>query len=426
MKLYEQVFREKTDIGFDPKIVKRDFPILERSVNGKRLVYLDNAATTQKPKAVIEALNRYYTYQNANVHRGLHALAEEATTAFEGTRDKIAQFIGGAKREEIIFTRNATEAINLVAESWGRSRLKKGDRIVITQMEHHANLIPWLILSQRTGAEMVYIPVDRNGFLNLSDIGDIISDKTKIVALTQMSNVLGTINPVEEIIRIAHKKGAIALIDAAQSAPHMPVDVKEMDADFLAFSGHKMLGPTGIGILYGKEDLLNAMEPVLFGGEMISDVQFDRVRWNALPWKFEAGTPSIAEAIAFAPAIDYLNELGMNNIRRHERELTRYALNRMTELRFITVYGPTDADSRGGAISFNDKDIHPHDLATFLDALGIAVRAGHHCAQPLTRLLGVQATTRASFYIYNDKSDIDELIHGLKEARKYFRYDRTS
>lgn len=410
-------------VEFDPLALRQDFPILSREINGNRLVYLDNAATTQKPKVVIDALDNYYRNHNANVHRGLHTLAEEATSGFEATRDKVAQFIGGARREEIIFTRNATEAINLAASSWGQGNLKKGDRIVITQMEHHANLVPWTVLSKKTGAQLEYIPIDKNGFLILDNIDQILSANTKIVALTQMSNLLGTINPVKDIIDLAHKKGAIVLIDGAQSVPHMPVDIKSMDADFLAFSAHKMLGPTGVGILYGKERLLREMEPVMYGGEMISNVQYDSAEWNALPWKFEAGTPHIAGVIAFSAALDYLNNLGMENIRLHEMELTSYALKKLSELDSLTIFGPQDARYRGGAISFVDKNIHPHDMATFLDTVGIAVRAGHHCAQPLTKLLGVSATTRASLYIYNTRSDIDELIDGLKEARRYFKYD---
>jgi cysteine desulfurase/selenocysteine lyase len=409
--------------GFDPEVIRRDFPIFKRKINGRRLIYLDSAATTQKPNAVIDVIDRYYKFQNANVHRGLHTLAEEATTAFEATRDKVAKFIGGVKREEIIYTRNATEAINLVAQSWGQANIKKGDRIVITQMEHHANLVPWIVLSRKTGAELVYIPITPDGFLDLKDIGKIISANTKMVALTQMSNVLGTINPVEDIIDLAHKRGAVTLVDGAQSVPHLPIDVRAMDADFLAFSAHKMLGPTGLGFLYGKEEILNNMEPVVFGGEMISEVKFDYADWNALPYKFEAGTPHIAGAIAFGSALDYLNALGMENIRNHEKGLIAYALEKMKELDFIKIYGPLDSERRGGGVSFNDKDIHPHDLATFLDMMGIAVRAGHHCAQPLTRLFGVNATTRASFYIYNTINDIDALITGLKEARRYFKYE---
>jgi len=408
---------------FDVELIKRDFPIFARKINGKNLVYLDSAATTQKPQVVIDAINDYYINQNSNVHRGMHTLAEEATLAFEKTRDQVAHFIGGAKREEIIYTRNATEAINIVASSWGQSNLKKGDRIVVSRMEHHANLVPWIMLSKRTGAELEYIPIDENGRLRLENIHKVISSNTRIVALTQMSNVLGTINPIGEIIDFAHRRGAVVLVDGAQSVPHMPVNVKDLDADFLAFSAHKMLGPTGLGILYGKEQLLDNMEPVIFGGEMISEVRYDSAKWNILPWKFEAGTPHIAGAIAFSKALKYLGSLGMENIRRHEMELTAYALERLSKLDHIRIFGPTDVKDRGGAISFIDADIHPHDLATFLDSYGIAIRAGHHCAQPLTKSLGVNATARASLYIYNTKDDIDKLIDGLKGARKFFNYE---
>ena len=400
--------------------IRNDFPILQRKVNGHDLVYLDSAATTQKPQSVIDALTSYYTSTNANVHRGLHTLAEEATSAMEKTREKTAKFIGGVKPEEIIFTRNATEAINMVASSWGKKNIKQGDRIVITQMEHHANLIPWIVLAKETGAELEYIPIDDHGYLEMSDINRIISPRTKIVALTHMSNVLGTINPVEEIIDLAHSINAVVLIDGAQSVPHLSVDVKSLNADFYAFSAHKMLGPTGVGVLYAKEGILNSMEPVMFGGEMISKVTFDNADWAELPMKFEAGTPNIADIIAFAPALDYLENIGMENIRQHEIEITSYALEELKKLGFIRIFGPECPEDRGGVIAFNDSKIHPHDLAQFLDSMGIAVRAGHHCAQPLARLLGVSSTTRASFYIYNTKSEVDKLIEALKEARRYF------
>jgi cysteine desulfurase/selenocysteine lyase len=408
---------------FNAEHYKKDFPILLRMIRGTKLVYLDSAATTQKPRVVIEAIDQYYRLHNANVHRGLHTLAEEATAAYEATRDKIARFIGGVKREEIIYTQNATQGINMVASSWGNQNIKKGDRIVITRMEHHANLVPWIVLAKKTGAELVYIPIDAEGYLDLADLEDIITPNTKIVAVTHMSNVLGTINPVEEIIALAHKRGAVALVDGAQSVPHMPVDVRAIDADFLAFSAHKMLGPTGLGVLYGKEELLSRMEPVQYGGEMISEVRYDYASWNELPHKFEAGTPNIEAAFAFLPALEYLEKIGMENIRRHEMELTAYALDKISSLDFIRVFGPKDVNYRGGIISFVDKNIHPHDLATFLDTHGIAVRAGHHCAQPLTRLLGVNSTTRASIYLYNTHDDIDQLVTGLKEARRYFRYE---
>jgi cysteine desulfurase/selenocysteine lyase len=404
----------------DPNIIRRDFPILNRQINGHRLVYLDNAATTQKPSSVINAMDEYYRFHNANVHRGLHTLAEEATTAYESTRAKIAEFIGGVKPSEIIYTRGTTESINLVAQSWGRANVGPHDRIVITQMEHHANLVPWLMLAKRAHAELEYIPINAEGYLNLDNIDTIINGNTKIVAVTQMSNVLGTINPVDRIIDRAHKVGAVVLVDGAQAVPHLPVNVKSLDADFYVFSAHKMLGPTGLGILYGKERLLEEMEPIEFGGEMISRVQFDSAEWNILPYKFEAGTPHIAGAYGFGPALDYLTKLGMGAIRNHEIELTSYALEKLHELKYVKIFGPLDENQRGGVISFKVKDIHPHDLATVLDSYGIAVRAGHHCAQPLTNLLGEISTTRASLYIYNNKDDVDELVKGLIEARRYF------
>jgi cysteine desulfurase/selenocysteine lyase len=416
--LTKQDNRDLKDL--DPERIRRDFPILERKIGNNPLVYLDNAATTQKPIQVISALNDYYAKMNSNVHRGLHTLAEESTSAFEATRKKVADFIGGVKPEEIIYTRNATEAINLVAYSWGRKFIKKGDRIVLTEMEHHANLVPWIALAKESGAELKYIPIDDNYRLDLSGIEKIISANTRLVAVTHMSNVLGTINPVAEIGRLAHENGALFLVDGAQSAPHMSIDVKAIDADFYAFSSHKMLGPTGIGFLYGKEPILNLMEPFMYGGEMISEVRYDYADWNDLPWKFEAGTPNIAGAVGFSPALDYLADTGMENIRNHERELTGYTIAGLAELKSIKLIGPPDVEMRGGAISFVDKDIHPHDLATFLDSRGIAVRAGHHCAQPLMKKLGLTATTRASVYIYNTKSDIDRLLEVLREARKYF------
>ncbi len=409
--------------GFNPERIKEDFPILRREINGYRLVYLDNAATTQKPAVVVDAIRHYYEHTNANVHRGLHTLAEEATAAFESTRDRIVPFINAAKREEIIYTRGTTEAINLVAYTWGKQNIRSGNRIVITQMEHHANLIPWIMLAKETGAELTYIPIDEKGYLDLRDIENIIDSRTILVALTHMSNVLGTINPVAEIAQLAHRRGARILVDGAQAVPHMPVDVRAIDADFYAFSGHKMLGPTGIGILYGKEEILNETNPFNFGGEMISTVHWDRVTWNELPWKFEAGTPNIEGAVALGAALDYLGKIGMENVRAHEKEITAYALKRLSELDHIKIFGPHDIDYRGGAVAFVDRDVHSHDVATFLDTRGVAVRAGHHCAQPLARLLGVTSTTRASFYIYNTNDDVDRLIEALKAMRKYFRHE---
>ncbi|MCK5125823.1 MAG: cysteine desulfurase [candidate division Zixibacteria bacterium] len=405
---------------FSTDSIKKDFPILERKINGHKLVYLDNAATTQKPQSVIDAISSYYTGFNANVHRGLHTLAEEATSAMERTREKTAAFIGGVKMEEIIFTRNATESINMVATSWGKKNIKQGDRIVITQMEHHANLVPWIMLAKETGAELGYIPIDKNGYLDLSDINKIINPQTKVVALTHMSNVLGTINPVEEIIELAHKNNAYVLVDGAQSAPHLPINVKALDADFYVFSAHKMLGPTGVGVLYAKEEILNDMEPVIFGGEMISHVTFENADWAELPMKHEAGTPNIADIVAFAPALDYLTNIGMDKIRQHEIEITSYGMEELKKLDYIRIFGPDNPLDRGGVISFVDNKIHPHDLAQFLDSKGVAIRAGHHCAQPLVKLLGVPSTARASFYIYNTKDEVDKLVEALKEARRYF------
>ncbi len=406
--------------ALDPEEIKGDFPILDREVHGHKLVYLDNAATTQKPVSVINAISDYYLSRNANVHRGLHTLAEEATNAFEATRAKVAAFIGARATNEIIFTRNATEAINLVAYSWGRGNVGPGDTILVTEMEHHANLVPWIVLARETGANLRYIGVTDDGYLDPDDIDKAIDSTVRLVAVTQMSNVLGTINPVDIIIDLAHKRGALVLVDAAQSAPHMPINVRDLDADFMAFSSHKMLGPTGIGILYGKEAILNEMEPFLYGGEMIDQVYPDSATWNELPWKFEAGTPNIADAIAFSPALDYLGNLGMDAIRRHEMELTAYAIEKLKEIDSIKVFGPSDVNDRGGVVSFIDKDVHPHDLSTILDSRGIAIRAGHHCAQVLMRRLNVVATARASFYIYNTKDDVDQLIDGLKAARRYF------
>jgi cysteine desulfurase / selenocysteine lyase len=416
--------RNETEIktGLNPDLIKADFPILKRVIHGKRLIYLDNAATTQKPETVIRATDDYYRNYNANVHRGLHTLAEEATAALELARSKVAEFIGGAKMTEIIFCRNATEAINLAAYSWGRKNLKQGDSIVLTEMEHHANLVPWIALSKELGIELRYIPITDEGYLNLDNLSEIITKNTRLVSVTQMSNVLGTINPVEIISDYAHYRGALVLIDAAQSVPHMPVNIKDIDPDFMAFSAHKMLGPTGIGVLYGRESILDEMEPFLYGGDMIREVRYDSATWNDLPWKFEAGTPNIAGAIAFSPAIDYLTRLGMDSVRKHEMELTAYALDKLSELKSIRIFGPMDINIRGGAVSFTDKDIHPHDLATILDSYGIAIRAGHHCAQPLMRRLGVVATARASFYIYNTKEDVDQLIEALKNARRYLGY----
>ncbi|MDI6857681.1 MAG: cysteine desulfurase [Dehalococcoidia bacterium] len=404
----------------DVEAVRRDFPILERRVHGRPLVYLDNAATTQKPRAVIDALSQYYERSNANIHRGLHALAEEATAAYEGTRAKVAGLINAPTAESVVFTRNTTESINLVAHSWGRKRLRPGDEIVLTVMEHHSNLIPWQLLAKETGARLRFIDIDDEGRLRRDDIERLIGERTRLVAFTQMSNVLGTINPAAEIIARAHSRGALALVDGAQSVPHMPVDVQEMDCDFLAFSSHKMLGPTGVGVLYARRELLEDMEPFLGGGEMISRVSLEDASWNEVPWKFEAGTPNIGGVIALGAAIDYLKALGMESVRAHEMELGRYALEALAGIPGVTVYGPKNADSRGAVVAFNYGDLHPHDIGTALDSYGIAIRAGHHCAQPLMARLGVVATARASFYIYNRTDEVDALARGIREAARFF------
>ena len=403
----------------DPEVIKRDFPIFKRRIYGKPLIYLDNAATTQKPRQVIEAIREFYENYNANVHRGVYRLSIEATEAYENARAKVAKFIN-AKDSEIVFTRNATEALNLVAYSWGLQNLKKGDRILLTEMEHHSNIVPWQLIANYTGAEIDYIPFNEDGLLVEEEVDRLLNLGPKIVSITHASNVLGTINNVKEIVEKAHKVGAIAVVDAAQSVPHMPVDVREIGCDFLAFSGHKALGPLGVGVLYGKRDLLKEMNPFLGGGDMISRVWLGGAEWNELPWKFEAGTSSVADVIGLGAAIDYLNSIGMDKVRAHEVKLTDYALKRLSEVPDIKIYGPRELDKRCAVISFNLPGIHPHDLASILDEEGIAIRAGHHCAQPLLNKLGVAATARASFYIYNSESDIDALVEGLYKARRIF------
>lgn len=401
--------------------VRRDFPILERQIHGRTLVYLDNAATSQKPRSVIDALVHYYEHYNANIHRGLHTMAEEATAAYEGTRLKAGRFINAAHAEqEIIFTRNTTESINLVASAWGRTNLRPGDEIVFTAMEHHSNLVPWQLIALATGARLRVVDIDDEGKLVWDDVVEKIGDRTKVVALTQMSNVLGTINPVREIAQLAHRFGAIVVVDAAQSVPNMPVDVQDLDCDFLAFSSHKMLGPTGVGVLYGRRAMLQAMDPFLGGGEMIKRVTYEGSTYADLPHKFEAGTPNIADVIAFGAAIDYLNALGMDAVREHEVAITQYAIDRLGALDGVKVYGPKDARDKGGAVTFNYRDIHPHDLSQVLDQQAIAIRAGHHCAQPLMRRLDCVATARASFYLYNREDEVDALVEGIKAADRIF------
>lgn len=400
--------------------IRKQFPILDQKINGHPLVYLDSAASSQKPVQVIEAIDNYYRKINSNVHRGVHTLGTLATDAYEGARDKVRKFINARYTEEIIFTRGTTTAINIVAQSYGRSFVKKGDEIVLTYMEHHSNLIPWQQVAKVTGATLKYIPLQPDGTMKLEDIKATITNNTKLVAMTQISNVLGTINPIKEVVEIAHAVGAKVIVDGAQSVPHMKVDVQDLGCDFLAFSGHKMGGPTGIGVLYGKKELLEKMEPVEFGGEMIDFVDLYDSTWKELPWKFEGGTPIIAGAVGLGAAIDFLQSIGLDNIEKHEHELVAYAMERVKEIEGLEVYGPKVNHS--GLITFNLGDVHPHDVATVLDTLGIAVRAGHHCAQPLMKWLNVSATTRASFYIYNTKEDIDVWIDGLVKTKEYFAH----
>lgn len=404
----------------DIQKIRADFPILHQKVNDKPLVYLDNAATSQKPKAVLDSLMHYYEYDNANVHRGVHTLANRATTAYENAREKVAAFIGAAETGEIIFTRGTSAAINLVADSYGAANLGPGDEIVISYLEHHSNLIPWQQLAKRTGAVLKYLDLESDGTITLENAKQVISEHTKLVALTHVSNVIGGITPIQEIIDLAHEYQAVVLVDGAQAVPHMKVDVQKLDADFYAFSGHKMMAPTGIGVLYGKRELLEEMEPTEFGGEMIDFVELYDSTWKELPWKFEAGTPIIAGAIALAEAITYLEKIGLDRIHEHEQMLSRYALEKLAQIDGITVYGPQDVSKRTGVITFNLEGVHPHDLATILDEEGIAVRAGHHCAQPLMKWLEVSSTARASFYIYNTKEEVDAFIKALQLTKEYF------
>jgi cysteine desulfurase/selenocysteine lyase len=406
----------------DPSVLKRDFPILGRKIKGAKLVYLDNAATTQKPTSVINALSHYYENTNANIHRGVHTLAGEATEAYESVRGRVARFIGLADERGIVFTRNATESINLVAQSWARPNLRAGDEILLTEMEHHSNLVPWIRVAGQTGAALRHVRVLDDGTLDMGHFRSHLSPRTRLVAVTHVSNVLGTINPVREMAAAARAAGARVLVDGAQSVPHLPVDFASLGCDFLAFSAHKMLGPTGVGVLASTPEMLESMEPYNTGGSMIREVKLDRATWNEVPWKFEAGTPAIAGVAAFAAALDYLERVGMEAVREHEISLARHALERLRRLPGMTVYGPADPAGRGGVISFNDPHIHPHDMATVLDQRGIAIRAGHHCAQPLMRSLNTVATARASFYLYNDFSDVDALVEGILAARDYFGF----
>ena len=406
----------------DVRKIREDFPILSREVYGKPLVYLDNAATTQKPRQVIQALVDYYEGSNANVHRGVHALSQEATDLYEGARAKVARFIGAERPEEIVWTRNASESLNLVAHTWAQENIRKGDEIVVTPYEHHSNLVPWQKVAADKGAKLRVMPMlDDDQSLDMSRVDEFITPRTKLLAAVHMSNGIGILNPVKELAAKARKVGATVLIDATQSAPHMAVDVRDLDCDFLTLSGHKMLGPTGIGALYGRLEILEGMEPFMRGGEMVLEVWYDRATWNEVPMKFEAGTPNIADAIAFGTAVDYLNEVGMDNVREHEISLSAYALDAFKELEEdVDIFGPRDPEKRGGIISFHSDIVHPHDLGTFLDRDGIAVRTGHHCTMPLMRELGVVATARASFYLYNTEEEIDALVDSVKRALMYF------
>ncbi|EPV2385229.1 cysteine desulfurase [Staphylococcus pseudintermedius] len=410
------------DTKLNVEAIIKDFPILEQQVNGKRLAYLDSTATSQKPKQVIDALSDYYGRYNSNVHRGVHTLGSLATDGYEGARETVRRFIHAKYFEEIIFTRGTTAAINMIAHSYGDANVGEGDEIVVTQMEHHANLVPWQQLAKRQGATLKFIPMAEDGTITLEAVRETVSERTKIVAIAHVSNVLGTINDIKAIAEIAHEHGAIISVDGAQSVPHMKVDVQDLNVDFYSFSGHKMLGPTGIGVLYGKREHLNQMEPTEFGGDMIDFVDLYDSTWTDLPTKFEAGTPLIAQAIGLQAAIEYIESIGFDAIHEHEQALTTYAYEQMSQIEGIDIYGPSKV-KRAGIITFNLKDVHPHDVATALDTEGVAVRAGHHCAQPLMKWLNVSSTARASFYIYNTKEDIDQLVEGLKQTKEFFSYE---
>ena len=403
--------------------IRKDFPVLNRRVrDDKQLVYLDNAATTQKPNQVIDAITDYYQNHNSNIHRAVHALAEESTEAFEVTRDKIAKFLNIQNREEIVFVRGTTEAINLISYAWGRDNVEKGDIVVTTEYEHHSNIVPWQLLTQETGAELKYINIDDNGELMLEQLDEYLATgKVKLVAISHVSNVLGTITDIQKVIKKCKDAGAKILVDGAQAVPHMKVDITNLGCDFYAFSAHKMLGPTGVGVLWARKELLENMRPFQGGGDMIREVHKHETTWNDLPYKFEAGTPNVADVICFAAAIDYLTKIGMDNVRSHEVELTKYALEKMSNVKGLTIYGPKDPQKASGVISFNFNDVHPHDVATIIDKNGVAIRSGHHCAQVLMEKLNVAATNRASFYIYTTKEEVDTLIDSLEQVAKVFK-----
>jgi cysteine desulfurase/selenocysteine lyase len=406
-------------MSLDAEVVRKDFPIFETLAHGKPLVYLDSAATSHKPRQVIDRIVRFYETENANVHRGIYELGEKATAAYEGAREAAARFIGARSTRSIVFTRGTTEAINLVRYTWARENVREGDEILVTDMEHHSNLIPWQLHCLDSGAVLRHLPIDDEGGLRVDLLEEYLTEKTKLVAISLMSNVLGTINPVRKIADAAHAAGARILVDAAQAAPHLAFDVNELDADFLAFSAHKMCGPTGAGVLYGREDLLEAMPPFHGGGEMIREVWADRATFAEIPQKFEAGTPNVAQVVGMGAAIEYLEELGMDAVRAHDIELTGYALERLRDFG-ATIYGPKEAARRGGVVAFNIPEVHPHDMATIVDQEGVCIRAGHHCAQPLMRRLGVPATARASVYVYNTREDVDALIAALEKSKGWF------
>ena len=402
--------------------IRNDFPILSRKINGHQLVYLDNAATTHKPRSVINSLVDFYENHNSNVHRGVHTLSMEATDKFEEAREKISKFINSHTSQSIIWTRNASESLNIISYSWGNKNIGEGDEILLSPMEHHSNLIPWQELARTKGAKIKFLSLNIDGTLDLSNIDELITQKTKLVSIVHVSNALGTINPVKELCEKAHQVGALFVLDGAQSVPHMSVDVQDIGCDFFVFSGHKMMGPTGIGVLYGKMEILEEMDPVFTGGEMVLEVTYEKASWADIPMRFEAGTPNIADSIALGTAVDYLQNIGMENIHDYEKNITSYALKKFNTLESegVTLFGPKSSDQKGAVFSFHIPNIHPHDLGTILDGMGIAVRTGHHCAMPLIKSLGVSATARASFYVYNTIEEVDTLIDGIKSAIRYF------
>jgi cysteine desulfurase / selenocysteine lyase len=422
MQRHTQVLSNKKPSTYDVARIREDFPILQREINGRPLIYLDNAATSQKPVQVIQTLDQFYNQYNANVYRGVYRISEEATVAYEEARRKVAHLVSAKDPSEIVFVRGTTEAINLVAYSWGRSNIGLGDSILLTEMEHHSNIVPWQQLSREKGSSLKYVGISEDGRLVRDDVHQHLeAGNVKLLAITHVSNVLGTINPIRELAREAHKYGCKVLVDGAQSVPHMPIDVQDLDCDFLAFSGHKMCGPTGIGVLYGKRELLQEMEPYQSGGEMIREVHLYEATFKDAPFKFEAGTTDIAGAIGLGAATDYLSKLGLRNVRDHDKEITKYAMDALGKMKGLTMYGPADPETRGGVISFNLADVHAHDMASMLDEDGIAVRSGHHCAQPLMERLGVAATTRASVYLYNTEQEIDRLVESVERAGRVFK-----